>query len=302
MKNISNLRSLAYIQITICAAFTLASCGGEYNDADPLALTWVSPSANGDSYAGNATELTVETQNPEAKTVHFAIDGEEVAVCDSAVPGEDCYQNGLWTQSVSLSEGKHTLTAWFAGNNDNDRIEATQEITFLAQDDGKNETEVKDSTTNNSSAQSTNPGDQNTSSTSSAMMIKKKYDGEDPNKSWCVNSAIVARTAAIRRLDNNARVGTVELRYSKACRTVWGRIKTDGAYLPIYAHSAGAEVYVVRNSDGAKMKGGAGIPSRCNNSRTICWTNMLNDKNVTSYAYSEVDMSIWWAHGKTDSY
>jgi hypothetical protein len=119
-------------------------------------------------------------------------------------------------------------------------------------------------------------------------------DGQDPIASGCASTASTPRSVPIRA--NGTVVGRVDLRYSSGCRTVWGRVL---AYYTPYQ----AVAYVYRNSDGAFQ--------RCANaawSNTLfaytCYTLMLNDANVTSYAwgYAAEPSSLIVGYAETGSY
>jgi hypothetical protein len=99
------------------------------------------------------------------------------------------------------------------------------------------------------------------------------YDGRDPVSSGCSRSAITARQASIYA--GSTRVGVAQLRYSTSCRTVWGRT--------IAYYSPKGLTQVKRNSDGAYQScvGFAWVSSLGGYS---CYTPMLNDRGVTSYA------------------
>ncbi|TDU04990.1 uncharacterized protein DUF2690 [Streptomyces sp. 846.5] len=108
------------------------------------------------------------------------------------------------------------------------------------------------------------------------------YDGQDPAASGCSSTAVTAKSAPIYRGDG-AQVGTIQLRYSTKCRTVWARIITP--------YNAGIAV-VHRNTDNATEA----CPINTNTLKWSsslgdysCYTPMLNDANVTSYAWGQVD-------------
>jgi len=105
------------------------------------------------------------------------------------------------------------------------------------------------------------------------------YDGADPNTTHCANTASTKRSATIYRQGNRTNdniIGRIELRYSSSCRTVWGRVV-------IFTDSASDYVEVVRNSDGA-VQGCYDAFWQSSLGGYSCYTPMLNDRNVTSYA------------------
>jgi Protein of unknown function (DUF2690) len=108
------------------------------------------------------------------------------------------------------------------------------------------------------------------------------YDNVNPDGNACQNTAIVARHKDI--LDNQNKIaGYVELRYSTACRTVWARVHGPKGS---QGDSYGPRGYVHRNSDGKQLS-----VIHCDSTGTNCWSNMLNDAGVTSYAHGNVDES-----------
>lgn len=72
------------------------------------------------------------------------------------------------------------------------------------------------------------------------------YDHTDPVSTGCATGAYTVTSSSIRRLDTNAVVGTVELRWSPSCRTNWARLTPAAGVQPVFA-----QVDAVRPSDGA---------------------------------------------------
>lgn len=107
------------------------------------------------------------------------------------------------------------------------------------------------------------------------------YDGQDPNSSGCAKDARTVRSHAIYPNDNGDKV-LLELRYSPSCRTAWARI----ALIPDPAIHEILRASVVRNSDGKRYSCQVD-PFRGNS----CYTKMVNDAGVTSYAYGEYQYS-----------
>jgi hypothetical protein len=108
------------------------------------------------------------------------------------------------------------------------------------------------------------------------------YDNVNPETSACSNTAITALVANIYY--GGSWVGSVELRYSTACRTVWARVNGPRG---VPGDSSGPTGFVHRNSDGRQLS-----TSHCNSAGTSCWSNMLNDAGVTSYAKGTIDLSF----------
>ncbi|MEV0412564.1 DUF2690 domain-containing protein [Streptomyces sp. NPDC050448] len=98
------------------------------------------------------------------------------------------------------------------------------------------------------------------------------YDGQDPISSGCANTAITAKSSAI--YVGSTQVGTIELRYSTACRTVWGRVRSTGPY----GHAT-----VTRTSDYEWNYCGS-LSWNSSMGQYSCYTTMLNDAGVSSYA------------------
>ncbi|MEU0675831.1 DUF2690 domain-containing protein [Streptomyces sp. NPDC006172] len=84
----------------------------------------------------------------------------------------------------------------------------------------------------------------------------------------------------------------VELRYSPSCRAAWARISRasygNGQFTPFAT--------VHRNSDGKEYT--CSVPA----GGSSCYTRMVNDVNVTSYAKGEWDSGARTYQGRTSSY
>ncbi|WP_405816654.1 YjfA family protein [Streptomyces sp. NBC_01390] len=105
------------------------------------------------------------------------------------------------------------------------------------------------------------------------------YDNQDPIASGCANTAITARSTAI--YVGSTRVGTIELRYSTACRTVWGRVLSTGPY---------GTAKVSRTSDW-EWNDCASLSWNSSLGQYTCYTAMLNDAGVESYAMGSASAS-----------
>jgi hypothetical protein len=113
------------------------------------------------------------------------------------------------------------------------------------------------------------------------------YDGQDPNASGCGSDAITAASVPLTN-GGNSTYGSLELRYSPYCRTVWARV---------WSHYGGEMAGIVhRDSDGAQQSCG---PNQAQWSSSAgeyyCYTPMLNDANVTSYAFGYAAWQQWQA-------
>ena len=102
---------------TLTACVDSGTAGGDavpFEDADPMALTWLAPSTATEIAAGEVVDLVVATQNPGARAVRFLVDGSEVFTCDPAAADEDCRRDEFYRFTMVLSTpGEHTLAATF---------------------------------------------------------------------------------------------------------------------------------------------------------------------------------------------
>ncbi len=132
------------------------------------------------------------------------------------------------------------------------------------------------------------------------------WDGVDPEGSASDNSRVyIARKANVVITSgrySGTVLGRIELRYSPTCRTVWARLVNYMNWEPGNAHEGSP--YVHRNSDGRTY--GRVACDRNSGRDTRCWTSMLNDANVTSYAEGVIDgyptYGYVQARGRTTSY
>ncbi|MEO3807477.1 DUF2690 domain-containing protein [Sphaerisporangium sp. B11E5] len=110
-------------------------------------------------------------------------------------------------------------------------------------------------------------------------------DGRDPQG----NCSGDARTVDSLTLGQ----AILELRYSRACRAAWARIsnapwRVNDTFVSF--------ARIIRNSDGRTYT--CSVPQ----GGTSCYTLMVNDANVTSYAYGEWDSGARVYSGRTGSY
>lgn len=106
-------------------------------------------------------------------------------------------------------------------------------------------------------------------------------DGQNPANTVCANDA---RTVMSARLYNSSwgysPSAVIELRYSPYCRTVWARVTGASRYSA--GDHAGGYARVTRNYDGKSYA--------CRvYSGNSCYTAMVYDANMTSYAYGSDD-------------
>lgn len=119
-------------------------------------------------------------------------------------------------------------------------------------------------------------------------------DGQWPDQTGCAATASTPRGVTI--YDGIISIGRIELRYSSSCRTVWARIIS-------WQHGGVGEfAQIFRNSDGAQWSCSSYVWSSALNGNS-CYTRMLYDGGVTSYAYgASPNQSGRLFFGKTQSY
>ncbi|MFE9560193.1 DUF2690 domain-containing protein [Streptomyces sp. NPDC006487] len=110
--------------------------------------------------------------------------------------------------------------------------------------------------------------------------------GLDP-AAYCQGDAVTVASAAIGP-------AVLELRYSDSCEAIWARISQAKYEYP--GDNSPGHAKVIRNSDGASYT--CSVPL----GGTSCYTRMLGDHNVTSYAYGDFDRSPYQWSGRTGSY
>ncbi|MFI2206649.1 DUF2690 domain-containing protein [Streptomyces sp. NPDC020192] len=115
--------------------------------------------------------------------------------------------------------------------------------------------------------------------TGSASADTYAYDHEDPISSGCADTATTARSTAI--YVNSTQVGTIELRYSTACRTVWARVRSTGPY---------GDATVTRTKDW-EWDRCTSLSYNSSMGQYTCYTPMLNDADMQSYAAGSASMS-----------
>ncbi|WP_330458199.1 YjfA family protein [Streptomyces sp. NBC_00820] len=123
------------------------------------------------------------------------------------------------------------------------------------------------------------------------------YDGSDPSASGCASGASTVESATVK--NSNVTFGTIELRYSLACHTAWARLTlnyTQGACGNAAAGYDCQHAYVVRNNDGRSY--GCTIFQ----GQTQCYTPMVYDKGMTSFAQAQIDSAAGSADTRTAAY
>ena len=126
--------------------------------------------------------------------------------------------------------------------------------------------------------------------TTSAAVSCSGYgcDGTDPSATGCAATAVTVETADAHEANGSGlEIGYVQLRYSTACRTVWGRMV---AFYPA-AGDPGYEGYAgsFRNSD--HLSEGCWTYTDDFSSTLdgyTCYSPQEYDGGVTSYAYADI--------------
>lgn len=123
-------------------------------------------------------------------------------------------------------------------------------------------------------------------------------DGNDPSAAGCAGDAKTVESATLK--NSNMTFGTIELRYSLKCHTAWARLTLNYTQYACGNASAGEDcehAYIVRNNDGRKYS------CTITKGQTQCYTPMVYDKGMTSYAAADADSSAaGTAYTRTASY
>jgi hypothetical protein len=120
-------------------------------------------------------------------------------------------------------------------------------------------------------------------------------DGKSPETTGCATGAGSYETAALSGTDPTTGIpisGLIELRYSPTCRTAWARIQVYDTY------PTSTEAQIFRSSGGSESCYILSYSSSLGS--YTCYTAMLYDGGVTSYAIGEVDNYL--AYAQTGSY
>ncbi|POX54391.1 DUF2690 domain-containing protein [Streptomyces sp. Ru72] len=123
------------------------------------------------------------------------------------------------------------------------------------------------------------------------------YDGSDPSSTGCSSGASTVASATVK--NSNATFGTIELRYSLACHTAWARLTlnyTQGACGNASAGYDCAHAYVIRNNDGRTYS------CTISQGQSQCYTPMVYDKGMTSFAQAAIDSAAGSANTRTAAY
>ncbi|MGQ4486477.1 YjfA family protein [Streptomyces sp. 372A] len=118
------------------------------------------------------------------------------------------------------------------------------------------------------------------------------YDWSDPVDSGCASDAYTASSSSL--LDNDERIGVIELRYSPSCRTVWARVysQNDELWAQVKRKHDSATAFC----DWTRWSAERG--------QYYCYTAMLNDAGYLSYAegYATARGRYGWDQTITGSY
>lgn len=118
------------------------------------------------------------------------------------------------------------------------------------------------------------------------------YDGQDPLATGCSSSALTMESAPVYRIDGT-QTGTIELRYSTSCKTVWARLVSY--YSQGFATAS-------RDQDGATYSCTSLTWSSSLNAYS-CYSRMLNDYGMSSYAYGQnLGLGGWSQLARTASF
>ncbi|WP_333777711.1 DUF2690 domain-containing protein [Streptomyces sp. IBSBF 3136] len=123
------------------------------------------------------------------------------------------------------------------------------------------------------------------------------YDGSDPSSTGCASGATTVESATVR--NSQVTLGTIELRYSLACHTAWARLtlnQTQGACGNASAGYDCAHGSVTRNNDGRTYS------CTIHQGETQCYTPMVYDKGMTSFAQAGIDNVLGYADTRTAAY
>ncbi|MFF7974198.1 DUF2690 domain-containing protein [Streptomyces sp. NPDC007905] len=123
------------------------------------------------------------------------------------------------------------------------------------------------------------------------------YDGSDPSASGCAGGATTVESATVK--NGHVTLGTLVLRYSTACHTAWARLtlnQTQGACGNASAGYDCAHAFVTRNNDGRSYN------CTVYQGQSQCYTPMVYDKDMTSFAQAGID-DVWsYADTRTAAY
>ncbi|MEV6053261.1 DUF2690 domain-containing protein [Streptomyces sp. NPDC052107] len=123
------------------------------------------------------------------------------------------------------------------------------------------------------------------------------YDGSDPSATGCASGATTVESAVVQ--NSHSTFGTIELRYSTACHTAWARFTLNYTQSACGNASAGydcAHAFVTRNNDGRTYSCTIGQGQK------QCYTPMVYDKGLTSFAEGTVDTAAGMADTRTAAY
>ena len=123
------------------------------------------------------------------------------------------------------------------------------------------------------------------------------YDGQDPSSTGCSSDATTVASASIT--SGGYHVGVIEMRYSVNCHTGWARLTLDQAQGPCGNASAGYACpagIITRNNDGRQYY------CYIYQGQTQCYTDMVYDKGLTSFAAASLDTVSGAVYVRTVAY
>lgn len=138
---VAHLKNGCLVVIAASMAASMAACGGEDGDPFPIAdgtqaevsdvdpIVWVSPNSATAISVGDVVELSVQVNDPNANVVHFLVDGNEVAKCDTTHGEDECRRGQMFRATTTFaSAGSHFIVAELDGTRHDRRAALTIEV------------------------------------------------------------------------------------------------------------------------------------------------------------------------------
>ncbi|WP_168188836.1 DUF2690 domain-containing protein [Thermoflavimicrobium daqui] len=111
--------------------------------------------------------------------------------------------------------------------------------------------------------------------------VKASYDNTDPASTGCANDAITAKSVRVLRTSDKKVLGTIELRYSRKCKTAWSRMGVE----KLSMIKEGEAFLYRKESDSFVYKGSAGVSPGTSN-----YTNQFNDDKTVSLSHGRIQL------------
>jgi len=140
-----------------------------------------------------------------------------------------------------------------------------------------------------------NPDDAKADLGPDSLVPAASRDGVQPQNSPCWNDRrFVQSTHLFINGDGQSVDSIIYLYYSPSCRTTWARL--TGGTIAVPNDNRGGSASINRNSDGRAFS--------CSVTTTSgeCTTAMVNDANVTSFAFGFEDGGAWSAWARTGNF